>query len=129
MSQKCKWARSAKRRTLSIPDRESLASRLDAVLSVLYLVFNEGYLATSRRQLVRGDLVADALRLARGLSALLPHQPEPMGLLALMVLHDSRREARVSDEGELVLLEDQDRSKWKRAQISSCTTNTRPSSS
>jgi RNA polymerase sigma-70 factor (ECF subfamily) len=100
-----------------IPDRESLAPRLDAVLSVLYLVFNEGYLATSHRQLVRGDLVADALRLARGLSALLPDQPEPMGLLALMVLHDSRREARASDEGELVLLEDQDRSKWKRAQI------------
>ena len=100
-----------------IPDRESLAPRLDAVLSVLYLVFNEGYLATSHRQLVRGDLVADALRLARGLSALLPHQPEPMGLLALMVLHDSRREARVSDAGELVLLEDQDRTKWKRAQI------------
>jgi len=100
-----------------IPDRESLAPRLAAVLSVLYLVFNEGYLATSHCQLVRRDLVADALRLARGLSTLLPHEPEPMGLLALMVLHDSRREARVSDEGELVLLEDQDRTKWKRAQI------------
>jgi len=100
-----------------IPDRESLAPRLDAVLSVLYLVFNEGYLATSHRQLVRGDLVADALRLARGLSALLPEEPEPMGLLALMLLHDSRREARVSDRGDLVLLEDQDRTKWKRAQI------------
>jgi RNA polymerase sigma-70 factor, ECF subfamily len=100
-----------------IPDRESLAPRLDAVLSVLYLVFNEGYLATAGRQLVRGDLVADALRLARGLAALLPDEPEPMGLLALMVLHDSRREARVSDEGDLVLLEDQDRAKWKRAQI------------
>src|SRR5262244_4444747 len=100
-----------------IPDRDSLAPRLDAVLSVLYLVFNEGYLATSHRQLVRGDLVADALRLARVLSALLPDEPEPMGLLALMVLHDSRREARVSDEGDLVLLEDQDRTKWKRPQI------------
>jgi RNA polymerase sigma-70 factor (ECF subfamily) len=100
-----------------IPDRESLAPRLEAVLSVLYLVFNEGYLATSRGQLVRGDLVDDALRLARGLSALLPDEPEPMGLLALMVLHDSRREARVSDEGDLVLLEDQDRTKWKRHQI------------
>jgi RNA polymerase sigma-70 factor, ECF subfamily len=100
-----------------IPERESLATRLDAVLSVLYLVFNEGYLATSSGQLVRGDLVADAVRLARGLSALLPDEPEPMGLLALMVLHDSRREARVSDEGELVLLEDQDRTKWKRSQI------------
>src|SRR5262249_14878476 len=100
-----------------IPDRESFAPRLDAVLSVLYLVFNEGYLATSPGQLVRGDLVADALRLARGLAALLPDEPEPMGLLALMMLHDSRRKARVSDDGDLVLLEDQDRTKWKRPQI------------
>src|SRR5262249_51413343 len=100
-----------------IPDRESLAPRLDAVLTVLYLVFNEGYLATSHGPLVRGDLVADALRLARGLSALLPDEPEPMGLLPLMVLHDARREARVSDSGDLVLLEDQDRTKWKRSQI------------
>jgi RNA polymerase sigma-70 factor (ECF subfamily) len=100
-----------------IPDRESLASRLDAVLNVLYLVFNEGYLATSHRYLVRRDLVADAVRLARGLVALLPSEPEPIGLLALMLLHDSRREARVSDEGDLVLLENQDRSKWNRPQI------------
>jgi RNA polymerase sigma-70 factor, ECF subfamily len=100
-----------------IPDRESRAPRLDAVLSVLYLVFNEGYLATSRGQLVRGDLVEDALRLARGLSALLQEEPEPMGLLALMLLHDSRRDTRVSDEGDLVLLEDQDRTKWNRPQI------------
>src|SRR5258708_224847 len=100
-----------------IPDRESLAPRLDAVLSVLYLVFNEGYLATSHPELVRRDLVADALGLARGLSALLPEGPEAMGPLALMLLHASRCEARVSDEGELVLLEDQDRSKWKRPQI------------
>jgi RNA polymerase sigma-70 factor (ECF subfamily) len=100
-----------------IPERELLASRLDAVLSVLYLVFNEGYLASSREHLLRGDLVADALRLARGLAALLPDEPEPMGLLALMVLHDSRREARVTDDGELVLLEDQDRSRWKRPEI------------
>jgi RNA polymerase sigma-70 factor (ECF subfamily) len=100
-----------------IPDRASLAARLDAVLSVLYLVFNEGYLATSDEKLVRCDLVEDALRLARGLCELLPVEPEPMGLLALMLLHDSRREARVSGAGDLVLLEDQDRSKWKRAQI------------
>jgi RNA polymerase sigma-70 factor (ECF subfamily) len=100
-----------------IPDREALAPRLDAVLSVLYLIFNEGYLATSHAQLVRGDLVADALRLARGLVALLPDEPEPLGLLALMVLHDSRREARVTAEGDLVLLEDQDRTRWKRPQI------------
>jgi len=100
-----------------IPDRESLAPRLDAVLSVLYLVFNEGYLATSHDRLVRGDLVDDALRLSRALCELLPNEPEPMGLLGLMVLHDSRREARVSDAGDLVVLEDQDRTKWNRAQI------------
>jgi RNA polymerase sigma-70 factor, ECF subfamily len=100
-----------------IPDRGSLGPRLDAVLSVLYLVFNEGYWASAGPQLVRGDLVADALRLARSLAALLPHEPEPLSLLALMVLHDSRREARVGDEGELVLLEDQDRTKWKHLEI------------
>ncbi len=100
-----------------IPDRESLGPRLDAVLTVLYLVFNEGYLATSRDELMRVDLVSDALSLARSLAALLPAEPEPMGLLALMLLHDSRRDARVNDEGELVLLADQDRAKWKRSQI------------
>ncbi len=100
-----------------VPDRATLPARLNAVLSVLYLMFNEGYLATSDGQLVRGDLVDDALRLARALSALLPEEPEPMGLLALMLLHDSRREARVNGDGDLVLLEDQDRTKWKRPQI------------
>ena len=100
-----------------IPDRASLAPRLHAVLSVLYLLFNEGYLATSHEQLVRGDLVVDALRLARSLSSLLPNEPEPMGLLALMLLHDSRREARVGENGDLVLLNDQDRTKWERSQI------------
>jgi RNA polymerase sigma-70 factor (ECF subfamily) len=100
-----------------IPDRESLERRLAAVLSVLYLVFNEGYMASAHEQLVRTDLVDDALRLARSLSALLPHEPEPLGLLALMLLHDSRREARVSDEGDLVLLDEQDRAKWNREQI------------
>jgi RNA polymerase sigma-70 factor (ECF subfamily) len=100
-----------------IPERESLAPRLAAVLSVLYLVFNEGYLASSQGRLVRTDLVEHALRLARSLSVLLPDEPEPMGLLALMLLHDSRREARVSEEGDLVLLEDQDRAKWNRTQL------------
>lgn len=100
-----------------IPDREALAPRLDAVLGVLYLVFNEGYLATAGRQLVRGDLVADALRLARGVVDLLPDEPEAKGLLALMLLHDARREARSSEEGELVLLEEQDRSRWDRERI------------
>jgi RNA polymerase sigma-70 factor (ECF subfamily) len=100
-----------------IPAQESLPQRLDAVLSVLYLVFNEGYLATSPGELVRGDLVAEALRLGRGLCALLPNEPEPIGLVALMLLHDSRRDARVSDDGDLVLLGDQDRTKWMRPQI------------
>ena len=99
-----------------IPDREALAARLDPVLSVLYLVFNEGYLA-SQGPLVRGDLVGDAIRLARCLCALLPREPEPKGLLALMLLHDSRRDARLTDDGHLALLEDQDRSKWNRRQI------------
>jgi RNA polymerase sigma-70 factor (ECF subfamily) len=100
-----------------IPDRESLPPRLDAVLSVLYLVFNEGYLATSHDRLVRSDLVEDALRLSRALCELLPDEPEPKGLLGLMLLHDSRRDARVSDAGDLVLLEDQDRTRWNRQQI------------
>ena len=98
-----------------IPERDALGRRLDAVLSVLYLIFNEGYLGSP--QLVRDDLVDDAIRLARVLSALLPDEPEAKGLLALMLLHDSRRDARVSNEGDLVLLEDQDRAKWNRAQI------------
>ncbi len=100
-----------------IPDRSTLAPRLDTVLNVLYLMFNEGYLATSHGALIRSDLVAGALRLARGLSALLPEEPEPMGLLALLLLHDSRCEARVDSDGGLVLLENQDRTKWKRPQI------------
>ncbi len=100
-----------------IPDRNAIAARLDAALSVLYLIFNEGYLASSDGPLVRADLVADAIRLARGLCELLPEEPEPRGLLALMLLHDSRSEARVSDAGELVLLADQDRRKWRRSQI------------
>jgi RNA polymerase sigma-70 factor (ECF subfamily) len=100
-----------------IPDRESLTPRLDAVLSVLYLVFNEGYLATSHDRLVRSDLVDEALRLSRALCELLPDEPEPMGLLGLMLLHDSRRDARVSDAGDLVLLQDQDRTRWNHRQI------------
>jgi RNA polymerase sigma-70 factor, ECF subfamily len=100
-----------------IPDRESLGERLEAVLAVLYLVFNEGYFASSGRALVRGDLVVDAIRLARVLAELLPSEPETKGLLALMLLHDSRREARVGSDGELILLEDQDRALWKREAI------------
>jgi RNA polymerase sigma-70 factor (ECF subfamily) len=100
-----------------IPDRNAIAPRLDAALSVLYLIFNEGYLASSNGPVVRADLVADAIRLARGLCELLSDEPEPRGLLALMLLHDSRSDARVNDAGELVLLADQDRRKWRRTQI------------
>ena len=100
-----------------VPDSESRAPRLNAALSVLYLVFNEGYLTTSHDHLVRGDLIADALRLTRSLLVLLPDEPEVMGLLALMLLHDSRRATRLDNEGDLVLLEDQDRTRWDHPQI------------
>ena len=99
-----------------VPAHEELAPRLDAVLRVIYLVFNEGYVATSGPELTRHDLSAEAIRLGRLLADLLP-EPEALGLLALMLLHDSRRDARVSPEGEMVLLDDQDRSRWDQAQI------------
>lgn len=98
------------------PSRAELPARLDAVLHVIYLVFNEGYSATSGAGVVRADLCSEALRLGRLVAELLP-EPEVLGLLALMLLHDSRREARTSSDGELVLLDDQDRSLWRRAQI------------
>ena len=97
----------------SIPTLSELPSRLDAVLSVIYLVFNEGYSATSGDTLLRTDLSAEAIRLARLLLELLP-DPEVAGLLALMLLHESRRNARVNEDGDIVLLEDQDRSLWDR---------------
>jgi RNA polymerase sigma-70 factor (ECF subfamily) len=106
-----------------VPPSELLAERLDAALAVIYLVFNEGYMATGGDALVRRDLCAEAIRLARVLNRLLadnPHlneSPEALGLLALMLLHDSRRKARISPAGELVLLEDQDRALWDRAMI------------
>jgi RNA polymerase sigma-70 factor (ECF subfamily) len=87
------------------------------VLRVLYLIFNEGYGATSGEALVRRELCAEAIRLARVLLALMPDEPEVLGLLALMLLHDARREARTGPRGELVLLDDQDRSKWDKARI------------
>ncbi|MCA9438330.1 MAG: RNA polymerase sigma factor [Candidatus Omnitrophica bacterium] len=99
-----------------IPSNADLPDRLDSVLSVIYLVFNEGYSASSGDSLTRADLSGEAIRLARLLLELLP-DPEVMGLLALMLLHDSRREARVDSKGDLVLLEDQDRSLWDREQI------------
>jgi RNA polymerase sigma-70 factor (ECF subfamily) len=99
-----------------VPSRAELTERLDAVLHVIYLVFNEGYSASSGTSLTRHDLSGEAIRLGRLLVELLP-EPEAMGLLALMLLHESRRGARTSPAGELVLLADQDRSLWNRAQI------------
>ena len=100
-----------------VPPDHLLPERLDGVLQVLYLVFNEGYGASSGESLVRRELSAEAIRLGRVLAGLMPDEPEVLGLLALMLLHDARREARVSDAGELVLLDDQDRSRWDRERI------------
>jgi len=99
-----------------VPSREELPGRLDVVLHVLYLVFNEGYSASSGDTVVRHDLSAEAIRLGRLLVELLP-EPEAVGLLALMLLHDARRLARTSAQGELILLVEQDRSRWDRGQI------------
>ena len=100
-----------------IPDDRALPERLDGVLRVLYLVFNEGYDASTGDQLVRGELSTEAIRLARILASLMPDAPEVRGLLALMLLHDARRETRTGPAGELVLLEDQDRGRWDQARI------------
>ena len=100
-----------------IPEPADLPARLAAVLAVLYLIFNEGYAASSGPQLVRADLCADAIRLTRQLSALLPDEPEVTGLLALMLLTESRRPARTTPEGELLPLAEQDRGRWDRALI------------
>ena len=99
-----------------VPSEKDLPVRLDAVLRVVYLVFNEGYSASSGGSLTRHDLSGEAIRLGRLLVELLP-EPEAVGLLALMLLHDSRRAARTSPTGDLILLEDQDRSLWNRDQI------------
>ena len=99
-----------------IPSRAHLPERLDSVLHVIYLVFNEGYLASSGESLTRADLSEEAVRLGRLLVELLP-EPEAMGLLALMLLHEARRVSRTTPSGEMILLEDQDRSLWDRTQI------------
>jgi RNA polymerase sigma-70 factor (ECF subfamily) len=100
-----------------VPSGDALPERLESTMAVIYLVFNEGYLASSGDEVVRKDLCAEAIRLARILSALMPNQPEARGLLALMLLHDSRRDARADANGDLILLEDQDRSRWNHRQI------------
>jgi RNA polymerase sigma-70 factor (ECF subfamily) len=99
-----------------VPSRDDLPERLDAVLQVIYLVFNEGYSASSGESLTRPDLSGEAIRLGRLLVELLP-EPEALGLLALMLLHESRRPARTTANGDLVLLEAQDRTRWNREQI------------
>jgi RNA polymerase sigma-70 factor (ECF subfamily) len=102
-----------------IPDTSEIRERLDAVLTVIYLVFNEGYASTHGARLVRTDLCAEAIRLARIVRMLLaPYPPaEVTGLLALMLLHDSRRDARVDEAGDLIVLEEQDRALWNQAEI------------
>src|SRR5712672_1237542 len=101
-----------------VPEREALEPRLRGVLAVIYLVFTEGYVATAGEDLMRPDLAREAIRLARLLDALMPGRSEIKGLLALMLLHDSRRAGRETAGGDIVLLEEQDRSLWDHAQIS-----------
>ena len=102
-----------------VPEDHELPDRLRSVLSSLYLIFNEGYSATSEETLIRHELCDEAIRLAKVLAALMPDESEALGLLALMLLQDSRRETRVGPDGELVLLEDQDRERWDQAEIES----------
>ena len=100
-----------------VPSLEIIGDRLAAVRAVIYLIFNEGYAASAGQSLIRNELCAEAIRLGRVLCELLPDEPENMGLLALILLQDSRREARVNDRGELVTLEEQDRSCWDQEEI------------
>ncbi len=100
-----------------VPADDELADRLETALAVVYLVFNEGYSASFGPDLVRGDLCAEAIRLGREIVALLPAEGEPRGLLALMLLNDARRATRTDQEGAIVILEDQDRSRWDRPKI------------
>lgn len=101
----------------TVPAPEDLPARLDAVLAVIYLIFNEGYSASSGDALIRRDLCAEAIRLARLVADLMPDEPEARGLLALLILQHSRRDARAGPAGELIVLEEQDRSRWHRAEI------------
>jgi RNA polymerase sigma-70 factor, ECF subfamily len=101
----------------AVPDRARLPERLAVVLRTVYLIFNEGYAATTGDELVRRELCSEAIRLGRVLTGLLGDEPEVLGLLALMLLHDSRRDARIDACGDLVLLPDQDRTRWHHGQI------------
>ena len=101
----------------AVPDQEDMPGRVAAVLASLYLIFNEGYLATSADTLVRRELCDEAIRLGRVLAALMPEEQEVRCLLALMLLHDSRREARLDARGDMVLLDEQDRSLWRRDEV------------
>ncbi len=101
-----------------VPEAEDLPERLDAALAVLYLIYNEGYAASSGAALVRRELSSEAIRLARLVVELLPERSEPQALLALMLLHDARRDARVGPDGAVVLLEEQDRRLWDRDSVS-----------
>ena len=100
-----------------VPSADLLPARTSGVLAVLYLLFNEGYAASAGAEVIRPDLCAEAIRLARLLARLMPGEPEALGLLALMLLHDARRDARIDEAGRLVPLEDQDRARWRRAEI------------
>ncbi len=100
-----------------VPPAEMLPDRVGGVLAVLYLLFNEGYAASGGEQLIRAALCAEAIRLARLLARLMPDEPEALGLLALMLLNDSRREARLGSDGALIILEEQDRSRWNETEI------------
>jgi len=100
-----------------VPERAELGERLDAVLGVVYLVFNEGYAATAGDALIRHELCREAIRIGRLVERLMPDRAEPVALVALMLLHDARRDTRIDGAGELVLLEEQDRARWDRAEI------------